>query len=71
MVKNKIVLGPLDRNHAKRNDITLHVLFGVPKPDGSTIPILNLSDEHYLIILLIIQYTLNYAQMNVPKQNKL
>ena len=30
------MLGPFDSNYAKRNDITLHMLFGVPKPVGST-----------------------------------
>ena len=29
----------------KKNDITLHILFDVPKHDGSKISILNLSDE--------------------------
>eukprot|EP01083_Nonionella_stella_P042829 115600_1 len=30
---------------AKHNNVTLNMLFGVPKPDGSTRPILKLSDK--------------------------
>ena len=44
-LKTGIVLGPFDRDYANKNNITLHMLFGVPKPDGSTRPILNLSDK--------------------------
>ena len=40
-----VVLGPFSWDYAKTNNITLHMLFGVPKPDGSTRPILNLSDK--------------------------
>lgn len=43
--KTGIVLEPFDANYAERTDSTLHVLFGVPKPDVSTRPILNVSDE--------------------------
>ena len=46
-LKTGIVLGPYDLNYAKDNNITLHMLFGVPKPDGSTRPILNLSDKTF------------------------
>ena len=42
-LKTGIVLS--DENYSKRNDVTLQMLFGVPKPDGSTRPILNRSDE--------------------------
>ena len=44
-LKTGIVLGPFDSDYANKNNITLHMLFGVPKPDGSTRPILNLSDK--------------------------
>ena len=44
-LKTGLVLGPFDANYAKRNNITSHMLFGFPKPDGSTRRILNLSDE--------------------------
>ena len=47
-LKTGIVLGPFDLDYAYRNKITLHMLFGVPKPDGSTRPILNLSDKTLL-----------------------
>ena len=51
-----IVLGPFDTYYAKENNFTLHMSFGVTKPDGSTRPILNLSDEtmfNYSINVLI------------------
>ena len=38
-------MGPFDKQYAKDNNISLHMLFGVPKPDGTTRPILNLSDK--------------------------
>ena len=44
-LKTGIVFGPFDTNYAKRNNITLHMLLGVPKHDGSTRSILDLSDE--------------------------
>ena len=44
-LKTGIVLGPFNEDYAHNNNITLHMLFGVPKPDGSTRPILNLSDK--------------------------
>ena len=44
-LKTGIVLGPFDEDYAIQNNITIHMLFGVPKPDGSTRPILNLSDK--------------------------
>ena len=47
-LKTGIVLGPFDLKYAQKHNITLHMLFGVPKPDGSTRPILNLSDKKHL-----------------------
>ena len=44
-LKTGIVLGLFDENYAKRNNVTLHMLLGVPKHDASTKPILNFSDE--------------------------
>ena len=44
-LKTGIVIGPFDKTYAKQNGVSLHMLFGVPKPDGSTRPILNLSDK--------------------------
>ena len=38
-------MGPYNKDYAIKNNITIHMLFGVPKPDGSTRPILNLSDK--------------------------
>ena len=66
-LKTGIVLGPFDKNYAEKNNITLHMLFGVPKPDSSTRPILNLSDKkifHYSINDLIDPKlcTVEYAQ---------
>ena len=45
MVKNWSSFGSFDVNYAKRNNITLPMLFGVPKAEVSTRRILNLSDE--------------------------
>ena len=45
-LKTGIVMGPFDKQYAKKHDVTLNMLFGVPKPDGSTRPILNLSDKN-------------------------
>ena len=47
-LKTGVVLGPFDKKYAKKNNVTLHMLFGVPKPDGTTRPILNLSDKRGL-----------------------
>ena len=44
-MKTGIVSGSFDVNYARRNDITLHMLFGVLKLDGYTRHILNISDE--------------------------
>ena len=44
-LKTGVVLGPFDKSYAEANGVTLNMLFGVPKPDGSTRPILNLSDD--------------------------
>ena len=44
-LKTGIVIGPFDESFAKDNDASLHMIFGVPKPDGTTRPILNLSDK--------------------------
>ena len=41
-LKTGIVIGPIDETYARQRGITLNQLFGVPKPDGSTRPILNL-----------------------------
>ena len=38
--------GPFNEEFAKKNNASLHVLFGVPKPDGSTRPIRNSSDKN-------------------------
>ena len=42
--KRDYIIGPISRKVAEDNNVTLNMLFGVPKPDGSTRPILNLSD---------------------------
>ena len=47
-LKTGIVIGPIDETYARQRGITLNQLFGVPKPDGSTRPILNLSDDNLL-----------------------
>ena len=43
--KANFILGPIPWNTARKMKVTLNMLFGVPKPDGSTRPILNLSDK--------------------------
>ena len=43
--KAHFILGPIPWNTARKMRVTLNMLFGVPKPDGSTRPILNLSDK--------------------------
>ena len=45
MAKTGTVLGSVNMLYAKRKNVTLHMLFGVPKPDASTRLIFNLSDE--------------------------
>ena len=44
-LRTGVVVGPFDVDYAKHNDVTSRMLFGVPKPDGATRPILNLSDK--------------------------
>ena len=44
-LKTGVVMGPFDKSFAKKNNALLHMLFGVPRPDGTTRPILNLSDK--------------------------
>ena len=44
-LKTGVVIGPFTKTFAKENNASLHMLFGVPKPDGTTRPILNLSDK--------------------------
>ena len=46
------MLEPVTEQYAKDNNITLHMLFGVPKPDGITRPILNLSDKYLFGVAL-------------------
>ena len=43
-----IVIGPFDEKQAKKNNASLHMLFGIPKPDRSTRPIMNFSDEKHM-----------------------
>ena len=43
-----IVLGSFDKTYAEKNGVTIHMVFGVSKLDGSTRPILNLSDKKWL-----------------------
>ena len=42
------ILGPISFSQARRLNMTLNMLFGVPKPDGSIRPILNNSDASFL-----------------------
>ena len=44
-LRTGVVMGPIPTQFALKNNLTLNMLFGVPKPDGSTRPILNLSDK--------------------------
>ena len=39
------VLGPIPYETAKNNNIVINKIFGVPKPNGDTRPILNLKDN--------------------------
>ena len=47
-LKRGVVIGPIDSATAQQWGLTLNQIFGVPKPDGSTRPILNLSDDDIL-----------------------
>ncbi|MCP4911012.1 MAG: hypothetical protein GY907_09930, partial [Bacteroidetes bacterium] len=67
-LKTGIVIGPISNVHAHTVGITLNMLFGVPKPDGSTRPILNMSDKsvfNYSVNDLLdpLLCTVEYAQM--------
>ena len=44
-LRTGIVIGPFDHKFAKENNASLHMIFGVAKPDGTTRPLLNLSDS--------------------------
>ena len=52
-LKSGVIVGPISEEFAKRNNVSIHMLFGVPKPDGTTRPILNLSDKK------VIEYCIN------------
>ena len=42
---SQFILGPIPFNKARQMNITMNMLFAVPKTDGSSRPILNLSDR--------------------------
>lgn len=44
-MKAKYILGPFPFSEAQQQGVTLNMIFGRPKPDGTTRPILNLSDK--------------------------
>ena len=44
-LRTGVVIGPYDMKYAQRHNVTLNMLFGIPKPDTSTRPILNMSDK--------------------------
>ena len=46
--QRKWILGPFTMEEAHEMNGTLHLLFGVPKPDGRTRPILHMSDKSVL-----------------------
>ena len=44
-LRTGVVLGLFTKQYAVDNNISVHMLFGIPKTDGSTRPTLNLSDD--------------------------